>query len=139
MTSFVALFLLLFTGNAGAQAERWCRSIDLIQANQANVYTANDLPSDGPLSKYRRYDGVGKYRLYIKANGRASHCTVNSSSGNAALDQSACTNMSRRMRFNQIDDPICADVIRMAEYEIRFAWDHEVNGAEKPTGIRRVR
>lgn len=56
---------------------------------------------DYPAGEIRRgHTGVTRYRVAIGTNGRVTNCDVVKSSGWPALDQSACSNLTRRAKFD---------------------------------------
>jgi protein TonB len=65
--------------------------------NQATWVTDADYPTRA-LREERQ--GVTAVRLSIGTDGRVTGCTVTRSSGSPDLDETACTNISRRARFN---------------------------------------
>jgi hypothetical protein len=118
--------MLVASQSVWAEPQKWCQSAELIPVKaERPLYTANDLPSDGPLFKHRKFDGKGHYEIFVSADGRVKQCNVLESSGERALDASGCSNLKRRSRFNPLADPACHDVVRVKHYWIRYAWDHD--------------
>jgi protein TonB len=61
---------------------------------------------DYPASALRsRAEGAVTMRLAVGADGRVTGCTVESSSGNSALDSTSCSLAQRRFRFVPASDP----------------------------------
>ena len=63
--------------------------------------TTNDYPSRA-LSQER--EGTTEYRIVVGIDGKASNCTIITSSGHIDLDQATCSNVIRRARFNAATD-----------------------------------
>lgn len=63
--------------------------------------TTNDYPSRA-LREER--EGVTRFSLSIGADGRVTNCSVTGSSGHSDLDAAACSNITRRARFNPAKD-----------------------------------
>lgn len=66
------------------------------RGNEASWVTTDDYPSS---ALREEAEGVTGTRLSVGADGRVTNCEVTSSSGNGALDQAACRNLTRRARF----------------------------------------
>lgn len=71
------------------------------KGNPGSWATTNDYPSRA-LREERA--GVTGFRVTVSPDGRASSCTVTSSSGSPDLDEATCTNVTRRARFNPAMD-----------------------------------
>lgn len=71
------------------------------KGNPGSWATTNDYPSRA-LREERA--GVTGFRVSVTADGRASGCTVTSSSGSPDLDEATCSNVMRRARFNPAMD-----------------------------------
>lgn len=87
------------------------------RGNPGNWVTNDDYPSaamrDGA-------QGVTGFRLDIGPDGKATNCTVTSSSGSSLLDDTACRLLVRRARFSPAKD---ADGNPMpASYSNRVRW-----------------
>jgi hypothetical protein len=123
---------LVSSSVANGETQKWCESAELIPNNsKASWFSANDLPSDGPLFKHRIFDSNGTYQIFVIANGRVKNCIVTRSSGEAALDASGCSYLKRRARFNLLQNPECGDVVRAVSYSIRFSWDDTYKGPDE--------
>lgn len=59
--------------------------------------TTGDYPSSA-LQVYA--EGTVKFSVTVDQMGRVTSCTIQQSSGNSALDQATCVNITRRARFN---------------------------------------
>lgn len=66
------------------------------RGNENNWVTNDDYP---PSAAREEAQGTTATRLGVGPDGRVTSCEVTSSSGNAALDQAACRNLTRRARF----------------------------------------
>jgi TonB family protein len=83
----------------------------------ASWVTDSDYPG-GALS--RGEEGTAGFRLFIDATGAVRGCAIISSSGSSELDDSVCTNIRRRARFNPARD---ADGKTVASvWMSRFTW-----------------
>lgn len=71
------------------------------KGNPGSWATTNDYPSRA-LREERA--GVTGFRVTVGADGRATGCTVTSSSGSPDLDEATCSNVLRRARFNPAKD-----------------------------------
>lgn len=71
------------------------------RVNLASYFTADDYPAAALRAEAQ---GSVFFRLGIGPNGRASDCTVTSSSGSAALDQAACRILRSRVRATPARD-----------------------------------
>ena len=71
------------------------------KGNPGTWATTNDYPSRA-LREERA--GVTGFRVTVSPDGRASGCTVTSSSGSPDLDEATCANVTRRARFNPAMD-----------------------------------
>lgn len=71
------------------------------KGNPGNWATSNDYPSRA-LREER--EGTTGFRVTVSPEGRVSSCTVTSSSGSPDLDEAACSNITRRARFNPATD-----------------------------------
>lgn len=71
------------------------------KGNPGSWATTNDYPSRA-LREERA--GVTGFRVTVTPDGRASSCTVTSSSGSPDLDEATCANVTRRARFNPAMD-----------------------------------
>jgi protein TonB len=66
-----------------------------------NWANSNDYPS-GPLR--REEEGVTRFRVTVGADGRVTSCDVTGSSGSSELDNTTCSLITRRGRFNPAMD-----------------------------------
>jgi hypothetical protein len=130
---FALIAVALVTSSAArGDAQKWCQSAELVPTNKkTSWFSANDLPSDGPLFKHRKFDGNGTFQIFVIANGRVNNCIVTRSSGEAALDATGCSYLKRRARFNSLEKPECSDVVRATTYTIRYSWDDTYRGPEE--------
>ena len=64
--------------------------------------------------------GTTGFRLDVDATGKVTNCTVTSSSGSALLDNTACSLLKRRARFNAAEDASGNKI--PAPYSSRFTW-----------------
>jgi periplasmic protein TonB len=71
------------------------------KGNPGSWATTNDYPSRA-LREERA--GVTGFRVTVGPDGRASNCTITSSSGSPDLDEATCANVTRRARFNPAMD-----------------------------------
>jgi periplasmic protein TonB len=71
------------------------------RGNPGSWATTNDYPSRA-LREERA--GTTGFRLTVGADGRATGCTVTSSSGHGDLDEATCSNVMRRARFTPATD-----------------------------------
>ena len=71
------------------------------RGNPGSWATTNDYPSRA-LREERA--GTTGFRLTVGADGRATGCTVTSSSGHNDLDEATCSNVMRRARFTPATD-----------------------------------
>jgi protein TonB len=71
------------------------------KGNPGSWATTNDYPSRA-LREERA--GVTGFRVTVTPDGRASGCTITSSSGSPDLDEATCANVTRRARFNPAMD-----------------------------------
>ncbi len=71
------------------------------KGNPGTWATTNDYPSRA-LREERA--GVTGFRVTVSPEGRATGCTVTSSSGSPDLDEATCSNVMRRARFNPAMD-----------------------------------
>ena len=67
------------------------------KGNPGNWANTNDYPSRA-LQQER--EGTTGFRVTVGANGRVTDCQISSSSGHPDLDTAACTNVTRRARFD---------------------------------------
>lgn len=66
------------------------------RGNASSWVTNDDYPSSALREEAQ---GTTRVTVSIGTDGRVTGCNVTSSSGNAALDRAACTNLQRRARF----------------------------------------
>lgn len=71
------------------------------KGNPGNWATSNDYPSRA-LREER--EGTTGFRVTVGPDGRVTSCTVTSSSGSPDLDETACSLITRRARFNPATD-----------------------------------
>lgn len=71
------------------------------RGNPGTWVTSNDYPSR---ALREELEGTTRFRLIVSADGRTSHCEVRESSGSLALDQTTCSTIRRRARFNPAID-----------------------------------
>jgi protein TonB len=71
------------------------------KGNPGSWVTTNDYPTRA-LREER--EGTTGFRVSVGPDGRASGCTVTSSSGSPDLDEATCSNVMRRARFNPAMD-----------------------------------
>lgn len=130
---FVLSLVALTAGSAAAgDAQKWCQSAELVPTKSKTLwFTANDLSMDGPFMRYPKYDSIGSYQLYVKADGRVKKCTTIRAAGIEALDKMGCANLLRRARFNALSDTACYDVVRVATFAIRYSWDRDYKGPDE--------
>lgn len=87
------------------------------RGNPGGWVTNDDYPSS---AMREGVQGVTGFRLDIGADGRATNCTVTSSSGSSLLDDTACRLLIRRARFTPAKD---SDGNPMtASYSNRVRW-----------------
>jgi protein TonB len=79
--------------------------------------TSEDYP---PSALRAGQQGTTGVRLEIGIDGRATACTVTTSSGSDALDREACRNLMRRARFEPARDAGGAPIA--SSYTSRIAW-----------------
>lgn len=65
--------------------------------------------------------GTTGFRLDVDTNGRVTNCTVTSSSGSTVLDNTACSLLKRRARFNPAEDASGNKI--PAAFSSRFRWE----------------
>ena len=87
------------------------------KGNFQSLMSTDDYP---PSSIRNEEEGTVAYRLDVGADGRVTKCTVTSSSGHPALDNTACTLLQRRARFNPGKDP--SGGATGGVYNGRFTW-----------------
>lgn len=76
---------------------------------------------DYPSAALRSGDaGTVGFRLDVDASGKVSNCTVTSSSGSTLLDNTACSLLKRRARFNPAEDASGNKIA--AVYPSRITW-----------------
>ena len=71
------------------------------RANLASYVSESDYP---PSALRERAEGTTGFTLGVGPDGRVTACTITASSGNAALDDAACSLMRRRARFTPARD-----------------------------------
>ncbi|RYD29917.1 MAG: energy transducer TonB, partial [Sphingomonadales bacterium] len=64
--------------------------------------------------------GTVAFRLDVDASGRTTACTVTGTSGSALLDNTACSLLKRRARFNPAEDASGNKI--PAAFNSRFTW-----------------
>jgi periplasmic protein TonB len=77
------------------------------QGSYASWVTTIDYPASGIRGEH---EGTARYKLSIDASGRATGCSVTSSSGFADLDSATCATLMRRARFTPASDETGAKV-----------------------------
>ncbi len=65
--------------------------------------------------------GTTVFRLDVDASGKVTNCTVTGSSGSAVLDNTACSLLKRRARFNPAEDASGNKI--PAVFASRFRWE----------------
>ncbi|MCW3849587.1 energy transducer TonB [Sphingomonas sp. LB-2] len=80
--------------------------------------TNDDYPAS---SLNREEQGTTGFRLDVDASGRVTNCTVTSSSGSSALDNTACSLLKRRARFSPAEDASGNKI--PASWSSRFRWE----------------
>ena len=84
--------------------------------------TNDDYPAAALRSESEGTTGV---RLDVDASGKVSNCTVTSSSGSSLLDNTACSLLRRRARFNPAEDASGNKI--PASWPGRFTWKMPTN------------
>lgn len=87
------------------------------KGNFQSLMSTDDYPS---ASLRNNEEGTVSYRLDVGTDGRVTGCSVTSSSGFPKLDQTACTLLQRRARFNIGKDAAGNPVTGV--YNGRFTW-----------------
>jgi protein TonB len=71
------------------------------RANLASYITDDDYPQDAIRNEQQ---GTTGFRLDVGPDGRVTNCTVTSSSGSSALDNTTCRLLRSRARFTPATD-----------------------------------
>jgi len=87
------------------------------KGNFQSLMSTDDYP---PSSLRNEEEGTTGYHLTVGADGRVTACSVTSSSGHPALDDTACRLLSRRARFNPGKDS--SGAASGGVYDGRFTW-----------------
>jgi protein TonB len=88
------------------------------KGNFQSLMSTDDYPS---ASIRNEEEGTVAFRLVVGADGRVTGCTVTTSSGHPALDETSCRLLSRRARFNPGKDP--SGAATGGVYDGRFRWE----------------
>ena len=94
------------------------------QAARPPVHRSGTITNDDyPAAAIRaEAQGTTSIRLAVGANGRVTSCTVSRSSGNASLDNTACSLAERRFRFTPAEDEngnaVAGTVTRSIRWEL---------------------
>jgi len=94
------------------------------QAAKPPVHRSGTISNDDyPASAIRaEAQGNTTIRLSVSADGRVSACSVSGSSGNSALDSTACSLAQRRFRFAPAEDtsgnPVAGSVTRTIRWQL---------------------
>ncbi|MET0377319.1 MAG: energy transducer TonB [Rhizorhabdus sp.] len=95
----------------------------LTPRGQPQSWVTND---DYPAAALRsESEGTTGVRLDVDASGKVSNCTVTSSSGSSLLDNTACSLLRRRARFNPAEDASGNKI--PASWPGRFTWKMPTN------------
>jgi len=97
------------------------------QAARPPVHRSGTITNDDyPASAIRaEAQGTTTIRMSVGADGRVSGCTVSRSSGNSALDSTACSLASRRFRFTPAQDTNGTNVAGSATRSVRWELPEE--------------
>lgn len=87
------------------------------KGNPGNWANANDYPS---LALMNEIEGTTGFQLTIGPDGLVTNCTILSSSGSPDLDESTCTNVTRRARFEPALD--AKGIPTSGRYANRIRW-----------------
>ena len=87
------------------------------KGNFQSLMSSDDYP---PSAQREEKEGTVGFLLTVGADGRVTNCSVTSSSGTAALDDTTCKLLSRRARFNPGKDS--SGAATGGVYPGRFRW-----------------
>jgi protein TonB len=87
--------------------------------HRSGTITNDDYPASAIRAEAQ---GSTTMRLSISADGRVSACSVTGSSGNSALDSTACSLAQRRFRYTPAQDtsgsPVAGTVSRTVRWQL---------------------
>ena len=87
------------------------------RGNPGNWATTNDYPS---VALQQEIEGTSGFSLTVGPDGRVSDCVITQSSGSPELDETTCTNVTRRARFEPALD--ASGTPTTGKYANRIRW-----------------